>query len=70
MVLPEIATTVSGISNRLSSLFLAVTIIYSNPRELVTLLAPSEVTASSAFTVLLPVTDSSKMNKDIVKNLI
>ena len=70
MVLPEIATTVSGISNRLSSLFLAVTIISSNPRELVTLLVPLEVTASSAFTVLLPVTDSSKTNKDIVKNLI
>jgi hypothetical protein len=70
MVLPEIATTVSGISNRLSSLFLAVTIISSNPRELVTLLVPLEVTASSAFTALLPVTDSSKTNKDIVKNLI
>ena len=68
MVLPEIATTVSGISNRLSSLFLAVTIISSNPRELATPLVPLEVTASSAFIVLLPVTDSSKTNKDIVKN--
>ena len=67
MVLPEIATTVSGISKRLSSLLRAVTIISSSPRLEV---LPIEVTASSATKLLLAVKTNTKPNKDIVIYLV